>query len=89
MSKLHPEKFFNDFEPLETRLNKDSGIQYEKIRLEFSILHANVGIYRIQAKLFDNQLFPFGYMDVIIITTHYFLFQFLFPKRASTYSFCI
>ena len=87
MSKLHPEKFFNDFEPLETRLNKDSEIQYEKIKLEFSILNANVGIYRIQGKLFDNQLID--YISEIkrnnsrqkIIFDKFFICNFFFQKE--------
>ena len=55
MSKLEPNKFFNDCEPLLNKIQKEeSKIQYEKVKLEFSILHANEGRYLIQAKLFDK-----------------------------------
>ena len=55
MSKLEPNKFFNDCEPLLNKIqNEESKTQYEKVKLEFSILHADIGRYLIQAKLFDK-----------------------------------
>ena len=60
MSKLQSIKYFNDCEPLvPSKLTNTSRIQYEKIKLEFSILHANIGSYSIQAKLYDKQVFDF------------------------------
>lgn len=50
MSKLESIKFYNDCELLAHLKNN-----YEKIKLEFSILHASGGLYNIQAKLFDEQ----------------------------------
>ena len=36
MSKLEPNKFFNDCEPLLNKIqNEESKIQYEKVKLEF------------------------------------------------------
>ena len=60
MSKKQPVKHFNDIEILDDsgKLNSTPN-QYEKIRLEFSILHANKGSYSIQAKLYDQQVFDF------------------------------
>ena len=60
MSKKQPVKHFNDIEILDDsgKLNSTPN-QYEKIRLEFSILNANKGSYSIQAKLYDQQVFDF------------------------------
>ena len=60
MSKKHPVKYYNDIEILDNseKLNSSPN-HYEKIRLEFSILHANKGSYSIQAKLYDQQVFDF------------------------------
>ena len=49
MSKLYSRKYFNDQELITNSENK-----FEKVKLEFSILHAKRGIYMIQAKLFDK-----------------------------------
>ena len=46
MSKSEEKKYYSDFEPL----LKNQPTQ--KLKLEFSILHANEGNYMIQAKLF-------------------------------------
>ena len=60
MSKKQAIKHFNDIEILDNSGKIfDNQRQYEKIRLEFSILHANKGSYFIQAKLFDQQVFDF------------------------------
>ena len=60
MCKKQPVKHFNDIEILDDsgKLNSTPN-QYEKIRLEFSILHANKGSYSIQANLYDQQVFDF------------------------------
>ena len=60
MSKKYPVKYYNDIEILDNseKLNSSPN-HYEKIRLEFSILHANKGSYSIQAKLYDQQVFDF------------------------------
>ena len=56
MSKLESIKFYNDCELLDHHSSdNDSKNNYEKIKLEFSILHASGGLYNIQAKLFDEQ----------------------------------
>ena len=57
MSKKHPVKYYNDIEILDN--SEKTPNHYEKIRLEFSILHANKGSYSIQAKLYDQQVFDF------------------------------
>jgi len=60
MSKKQAIKHFNDIEILDNsgKINSTQN-QYEKIRLEFSILHAYKGSYSIQAKLYDQQIFDF------------------------------
>ena len=60
MSKSEVKKYYSDFEPL----LKNQPTQ--KLKLEFSILHANKGIYWIQAKLFEYVKHEFlGYISEI------------------------
>ena len=78
MSKLQSKKNFNDPE----RLNEHN-YKYEKIKLEFSILHANEGIYNIQAKLYDSQSREFSSrkrnkIKQKIIFDDFFIFDFYF-----------
>ena len=56
MSQLEQIKNFVDCE----RVDNDPKNRYESIKLEFSILHANKGLYKIHAKLFDDKLFDFN-----------------------------
>ena len=56
MSKLEQIKNFVDCE----RVDNDPKNRYESIKLEFSILQANKGLYKIHAKLFDDKLFDFN-----------------------------
>ena len=57
MSTLQSEKFFNDSE-ISNIKNSNKNL-YEKVKLEFSILHPDEGSYSIQAKLYDNQVLDF------------------------------
>ena len=57
MSTLQSEKFFNDSDI--SGIKNNESIQYEKIKLEFSILHAEEGSYSIQGKLYDGQVLDF------------------------------
>ena len=60
MSKLLPEKYFTDCEPLvPSKLSNTSRIKYEKIKLEFSIQNAKPGSYSLQGKLYDKQVLDF------------------------------
>ena len=55
MSELAQNQFFSDFQPLiENKRQKDSKFKHEKLKLHFSILNANKGMYMIHAKLFDK-----------------------------------
>ena len=57
MSRLQSEKFFNDSEI--SGIKNSNGELYEKIKLEFSVLHPDEGSYSIQAKLYDDQVLDF------------------------------
>ena len=56
MSQLEQIKNFVDCESVDN----DPKNRYESIKLEFSILYANKGLYKIHAKLFDDKLFDFN-----------------------------
>ena len=82
MPKLTSKKYFNDQERFINPKNK-----YEKIKLEFSILHANKGIYNIQAKLYDDQVREFITGNKIsrskqkLVFDNFFTFDFYFQKE--------
>ena len=60
MSEIESIKFFNDFQPLiNSGSSNDTKMDYEKIKLEFSILHAAGRMYSIQVKFYDKQVFDF------------------------------
>ena len=60
MSEIESIKFFNDFQPLiNSGSSNDTKMDYEKIKLEFSILHAAGRRYSIQVKFYDKQVFDF------------------------------
>ena len=57
MSRLQSEKFFNDSEI--SGIKSSNSNLYEKVKLEFSVLHPEEGAYSIQAKLYDDQVLDF------------------------------
>ena len=57
MSRLQSEKFFNDSEI--SGIKSSNSNLYEKVKLEFSVLHPEEGAYSIQAKLYDVQVLDF------------------------------
>ena len=58
MSRLEPMCFFPD--SLISDVKGNPKVNYEKIKLEFSILHANKGFYSFQIKLYDSQVIDFN-----------------------------
>ena len=58
MSRLEPMYFFPD--SLISDVKGNPKVNYEKIKLEFSILHANKGFYSFQIKLYDSQVIDFN-----------------------------
>ena len=88
MSKLQSIKYFNDCEPLvNSRFTNSTRILYEKIKLEFSVLHANKGIYSLQAKLYDKQVLDYfseekkNYSKQKIVFEKFFTCDFYFEKQ--------
>ena len=57
MTCLEPKYFFP--ESLLSDVKKDQKFNYEKIKLEFSIIHADIGTYSFQVKLYDSQVIDF------------------------------
>ena len=87
-SKLQSIKYFNDCEPLvKSRFTNSTRILYEKIKLEFSILHANKGIYSLEAKLYDKQVLDYfsekkkNYSKQKIVFEKFFTCDFYFEKQ--------
>ena len=57
MTLLEPKYFFP--ESILSDKNRDPKYNYEKIKLEFSIIHAYIGTYSFQVKLYDSQVIDF------------------------------
>ena len=57
MTFLEPKYFFP--ESLLSDIRRDPKYNYEKVKLEFSIIHADVGTYSFQVKLYDSQVIDF------------------------------
>ena len=57
MTRLEPKYFFP--ESLLSDIKRDPKYNYEKIKLEFSIIHAYIGTYSFQVKLYDSQVIDF------------------------------
>ena len=57
MTLLEPKYFFP--ESILSDKNRDPKYNYEKIKLEFSIIHAYIGTYSFQIKLYDSQVIDF------------------------------
>ncbi len=57
MTRLEPKYFFP--ESLLSDIKRDPKYNYEKIKLEFSIIHAYKGTYSFQVKLYDSQVIDF------------------------------
>ena len=57
MTDLKPEYFFP--ESLLSDVKKDQKLDYEKIKLDFSIMNADIGAYSFQVKLNDSQAIDF------------------------------
>ena len=57
MTLLEPKYFFP--ESILSDKNRDPKYNYEKIKLEFSIIHAYIGTYSFQVKLYDSQVVDF------------------------------
>ena len=58
MSQLEPMYFFPDMLISDIKRNKKKN--YEKIKLNFSVLHANKGVYSFQIKFYDEQVIDFN-----------------------------
>ena len=57
MTLLEPKYFFP--ESILSDKNRDPKYNYAKIKLEFSIIHAYIGTYSFQVKLYDSQVIDF------------------------------
>ena len=58
MSQLEPKYFFPDMIISDIKGNKKTN--YEKLKLNFSVLHANKGVYSFQIKFYDEQVIDFN-----------------------------
>ena len=58
MTHLEPKYFFP--ESLLSVVTKDQKLNHEKIKLDFSIIHADIGTYSFQVKLYDSQVIDFN-----------------------------
>ena len=88
MDIIEPGRFYNDCEPfVKPKLSKSNKDNYQKIKLEFSIINTREASYVIEVKLFDEQLSDFisdrkrAHPNQTINFKKFFICNFYFQKE--------